>query len=86
MTTLERAIETARSHIPVQQKVVKPEYWSRYAIVDHGHRFAVYEERSFAPPEAQSLLPWVSPLRWGGVVVGYVELDGTVNMMSKGVA
>jgi hypothetical protein len=71
---LERAIDTARQHIPIQKYVVKPEYWVGYTICldDHG-RYRVYEDDAWDEPSEQPMLPWSPPT---ARPVGHVDLDG----------
>lgn len=76
--TIERAADVARHNIPIQKKVTKPEYWSRYAIIGRGDGYRVVKECDLQPPESTGLLPWSNPLRGGGKVVAYVELDGAL--------
>ena len=73
---LERAIETARRHIPIQKRVVKPEFWCGYTIcLDERGLHHVYENDSWIPPNEAPMLPW-SPPPASHLPIGYVDLNG----------
>jgi len=78
MSTLDQAIDTARRHIPITKRIVKPEYWAGYTIVitpDGSHR--VYSSSAWKAPTEQPLLPWHAPI---GTPVATVDMDGVVTL------
>jgi hypothetical protein len=71
---LAHAIDTARAHIPIQVKVVKPEYWVGWTItIDAVGIHHVYSDDAWVE-QHESMLPWSAPT---GTPVGHVDLDGT---------
>lgn len=74
----ERAVITARQHLPIQAKVAAEP--RRLAIVLFGARYSVHNANAWAQPESVGVLPWFEP---PGEIVAYVETDGTVTHASK---
>lgn len=73
--TVERAIEVARRHIPIQQSVRKPECCCPFAItLKPDGTYAVYDADAWTEPTETPILPWSPPT---GEIVGIVNLDGT---------
>ena len=73
------AVQTARAGIPVQQQVVKAEFWSEYTIgVTPSGDFRVYQASAWERPTVTPMLPWRAPT---GTPVATVRLDGTVHML-----
>ena len=72
---------TARAHIPIQRRVVRPEYLSDYTIVEYRPGdFRVYQSSAWTAPTETPMLPWHPPT---GTPVAVVGLDGSVTMLDS---
>ena len=71
----DRAVETARQHIPIMKAVTREECWAGYTIVRYLDRYRVYGADAWERPATPGFLPWSPPL---GEPVADVALDGTV--------
>lgn len=76
----DRAVETARQHIPIMKGVTREEFWVGFTIVRTGDRYAVYDANAWERPATPGFLPWSAPT---GEPVADVALDGTVTMRSE---
>ena len=78
MSTFEHAVEIARKHIPITQRVVAEEFWCGYTIVqmDQGE-YRVYDADAWEEPEEMPMLPWHAPL---GTIVAHVDMEGRVQV------
>lgn len=67
---LAAAIETARSHFPVDRMVTRPEFLCDYVIVDRGKWLSILAESAWTRPAQRGVLPWSPPT---GTIVGFVS-------------
>ena len=75
---MNRAIEIAKQHIPIQQYCTKEEFWCGFTIVLHNDRYSVYDADAWEKPSEVPLLPWSPPK---GVKVAHVAIDGAVTLV-----
>ena len=75
---MNRAIEIAKQHIPIQKEVTKPEFWVGFTIVLHNDRYSVYDADAWEKPSETPLLSWSPPT---GTKVAHVAIDGTVTLV-----
>lgn len=76
--SIESAVEVALQHIPTMKRIVKPEAWEAYLVLDKGDSgvYAVYQESAWTP-QSESLIPYSPPPP--GTIVARVEPDGRVS-------
>jgi hypothetical protein len=72
---LERAIDTARQHIPIQKMVSKPEFWCGFTIcITERGEYRVYSADAWDEPTERPMLPWSAPT---ARPIGHVDMNGT---------
>lgn len=75
---MDRAVQTARDHIPIQRQVTSPNHRTGFVIVAYTHpqghtTLHVHEESAWQEPAERPMLPWSPPQ---GCKVATVDLDG----------
>lgn len=82
-STLDRAIDAARSALPIKASVTAPEYMdgfkiTRYQHPQGHHTFHVYDANAWEKPTTTPLLPYTPPL---GEIVATMDTDGTATRL-----
>lgn len=73
-----QTIESARAHIPITKRVVKPEYWRGFTIVESAQgTFHLYAAGAWEKPNEAPVLPWSAPT---GTPIADVDMSGSVTM------
>ncbi len=75
---LDKAIEVAKQHIPIQQYVCIPEAQVGFTVTCHEGRYRVYSADAWERPTESPLLPWSTPR---GTKVAHVATDGSVQLI-----